>query len=161
MSSAAVILHRDEQAGSERGARWWKPQSAAGMMVLAVVVLLGVVDGGVRAHFGVGTILGEELSMTWGEDHGPATMSTDASTMFPAVGSSRHLLMQVFEGSDCEVSYNCVSGLVCREGVCSVCGSDAECEVRNKKEKAPVLLVLLVLMYLNFRSSRNYFELLR
>jgi len=63
-------------------------------------------------------------------------LSNDATTMTPADHwGGRHLLTQVSEGADCKVSYNCVSGLVCRGETCSLCETDAECILRNNKDQ--------------------------
>ena len=39
----------DARLGAERSVQWWQSKSVAPMAALAIVVLLGVVDGGVRA----------------------------------------------------------------------------------------------------------------
>jgi uncharacterized membrane protein YfcA len=47
----------------------------------------------------------------------------------------RRLLFQQAIGGPCSHAWNCDEGLICREGICETCESNAECFVRNDKEQ--------------------------
>jgi len=91
--------------------------------------MLGVIDGGMRAHFQLPTIMGESVAY---ESHAPTGGLVSFSRTH---GAGRSLLMQQALGGPCVQPYNCDEGLVCREGLCETCQDNHECYVRNDKEQ--------------------------
>ena len=98
----------------------------------ALVLVLGVLDGGLRAHFQLPTILGETISYSADAAVGTAARSHGFAH---ERGAGRRLLFQQTLGGTCTHAWNCDEGLVCRDGFCETCETNAECFVRNDKEQ--------------------------
>ena len=96
-----------------------------------LVLLLGIVDGGMRAHFKLPTIMGEAVAY----DSHDGGMDGHIPLYTRIHGATRSLLAQQLIGGPCSHGWNCNEGLICREGLCETCETNDECMVRNDKNQ--------------------------
>jgi len=92
--------------------------------------MVGMLDGAMRAHYKLPTILGESVSY---EDASP--VPAGHVSFARTHGTGRSLLMQQQLGGPCTKPWNCQEGLVCRDDLCQTCDSNEECMAGNDKEQ--------------------------
>jgi hypothetical protein len=95
------------------------------------VALLGMIDGGMRVHFKLPTIMGESVSY----DSNAAEAMQGHVSSYHMHGAGRSLLAQQLLGGPCTEAWNCDEGLVCNAGICETCSNDEQCIERNNKEQ--------------------------
>ena len=106
--------------------RRWAPYA-----VIAATLVIACVDGAVRAQYGASELMGEDPAgyMRSADAVNLRTHSTAGRLHF--VGSHGQALHQGGPGESCEFMYNCISTLVCREGLCQPCVSTDECQLHS------------------------------
>lgn len=89
-----------------------------------------MIDGAMRAHYKLPTILGESVI------YEKASSQKAGHVSFARThGSGRSLLMQQEVGGPCSHPWNCQEGLVCRDDLCQTCHTNEECMAGNDKEQ--------------------------
>ena len=100
------------------------------LCVLLQVAMVGMMDGAMRAHYKLPTILGESVIY---DEASPLT--AEHVSFARTHGTGRSLLMQQELGGPCSHPWNCQEGLVCRDDLCQTCHTNEECMAGNDKEK--------------------------
>ena len=100
------------------------------LCALLQVAMVGMMDGAMRAHYKLPTILGESVIY---EEASPLT--AEHVSFARTHGTGRSLLMQQELGGPCSHPWNCQEGLVCRDDLCQTCHTNEECMAGNDKEQ--------------------------